>query len=124
MIGAGLAGVLAGSLLPLKVPGLKLTILEKNADVVSFHISPASIPHFLSSVIFSAISEYFDRAVRGSRTSTLAFDVIFPPTSINPALNPTRNGLKLLPKVRRFRLTGLAWLGSIMFTIRRASTKR
>lgn len=34
VIGAGLAGVLAGILLPVKVPGLKLTIIEKNADVV------------------------------------------------------------------------------------------
>lgn len=35
ILGAGLAGVLAGILLPIKVPGIKLTILEKNADVVS-----------------------------------------------------------------------------------------
>lgn len=35
VIGAGLAGIIAGSLLPAKVPGLKLTILEKNADLVS-----------------------------------------------------------------------------------------
>lgn len=35
VIGAGLAGILAGILLPKKVPGIKLTIYEKNADVVS-----------------------------------------------------------------------------------------
>ena len=35
VIGAGLAGILAGILLPIKVPGIDLTILEKNADVVS-----------------------------------------------------------------------------------------
>lgn len=35
VIGAGLAGIIAGSLLPAKVPGIKLTILEKNADLVS-----------------------------------------------------------------------------------------
>lgn len=34
VIGAGLAGILAGILLPAKVPGIQLTILEKNADVV------------------------------------------------------------------------------------------
>lgn len=34
VIGAGLAGITAGILLPVKVPGIKLTILEKNADVV------------------------------------------------------------------------------------------
>ncbi|KAI1210378.1 FAD/NAD(P)-binding domain-containing protein [Annulohypoxylon truncatum] len=33
VIGAGLSGVLAGILLPAKVPGIKLTIFEKNADV-------------------------------------------------------------------------------------------
>lgn len=37
VIGAGLAGILAGILLPKKVPGIKLTIYEKNADVVSQH---------------------------------------------------------------------------------------
>jgi hypothetical protein len=35
VIGAGLAGIIAGALLPVKVPGIKLTILEKNADLVS-----------------------------------------------------------------------------------------
>jgi heterodisulfide reductase subunit A-like polyferredoxin len=35
VIGAGIAGVLAGILLPAKVPGIKLTIYEKNAEVVS-----------------------------------------------------------------------------------------
>jgi cation diffusion facilitator CzcD-associated flavoprotein CzcO len=34
VIGAGLAGVTAGALLPAKVPGIQLTILEKNSDVV------------------------------------------------------------------------------------------
>lgn len=36
VIGAGLSGVLAGILLPAKVPGIKLSIYEKNADVVRF----------------------------------------------------------------------------------------
>jgi len=35
VIGAGLAGINAGILLPAKVPGIQLTILEKNVDVVS-----------------------------------------------------------------------------------------
>ena len=35
VIGAGLAGVIAGVLLPVKVPGIDLTVFEKNADVVS-----------------------------------------------------------------------------------------
>lgn len=36
VVGAGLAGINAGVLLPAKVPGIKLTIFEKNSDVVSF----------------------------------------------------------------------------------------
>lgn len=35
VIGAGLAGVSAGVLLPAKLPGIDLTIYDKNADVVS-----------------------------------------------------------------------------------------
>lgn len=35
VIGAGLSGVLAGALLPAKLPGLDLRIYEKNPDVVS-----------------------------------------------------------------------------------------
>lgn len=35
VIGGGLAGILAGILLPTKVPGIELTIYEKNNDFVS-----------------------------------------------------------------------------------------
>lgn len=35
VIGAGLSGINAGILLPAKVPGINLTIFEKNSDVVS-----------------------------------------------------------------------------------------
>ena len=35
VVGAGLSGILAGILLPVKVPGIDLTIFEKNSDVVS-----------------------------------------------------------------------------------------
>lgn len=38
VIGAGLTGITAGILLPSKVPGIQLTILEKNSDVVSSQI--------------------------------------------------------------------------------------
>lgn len=36
VIGGGLAGILAGVLLPVKVPGVQLTIYEKNKDFVSW----------------------------------------------------------------------------------------
>lgn len=35
VIGGGLAGIVAGILLPVKVPGIELTIFEKNSDFVS-----------------------------------------------------------------------------------------
>lgn len=35
VIGAGLSGILAGILLPAKVPGIELKIFEKNPAVVS-----------------------------------------------------------------------------------------
>ena len=35
IIGGGITGITAGILLPAKVPGIDLTILEKNDDVVS-----------------------------------------------------------------------------------------
>ena len=35
VIGGGLSGITAGALLPAKVPGLALTVFEKNADFVS-----------------------------------------------------------------------------------------
>lgn len=35
VIGAGISGIIAGVLLPAKVPGIELTIFEKNPDVVS-----------------------------------------------------------------------------------------
>jgi protoporphyrinogen oxidase len=34
VIGAGIAGITAGVLLPRKVPGIQLTIFDKNNDVV------------------------------------------------------------------------------------------
>lgn len=33
IVGAGLTGILAGIILPAKVPGIELTIFEKNHDV-------------------------------------------------------------------------------------------
>lgn len=36
IIGAGLSGITAGILLPAKVPGICLTIFDKNSDVVCF----------------------------------------------------------------------------------------
>lgn len=35
VIGAGISGILAGILLPIKVPGIELKIIEKNLEAVS-----------------------------------------------------------------------------------------
>lgn len=43
VIGAGLSGVLAGVLLPAKVPNIQLTIFEKNNEVVSLLIQNGRI---------------------------------------------------------------------------------
>lgn len=37
MIGAGISGITAGVLFPVKVPGIDLTIYEKNSDVVCIY---------------------------------------------------------------------------------------
>jgi hypothetical protein len=39
IIGAGLAGITAGVMLPAKLPGLDLRIYDKNADVVCYFIT-------------------------------------------------------------------------------------
>jgi hypothetical protein len=39
VIGAGLSGITAGVILPVKVPGINLRIYEKNADVVSAQLT-------------------------------------------------------------------------------------
>lgn len=37
VVGGGLSGILAGILLPVKVPGIDLTIYEKNSEFVRVH---------------------------------------------------------------------------------------
>lgn len=48
VIGAGLAGITAGILLPRKVPGIDLQIYEKNDEVVSSCAMVNTGPHVLS----------------------------------------------------------------------------
>ena len=43
VIGGGLTGILAGILLPAKVPGIELTIYEKNHDFVSPALCPSPL---------------------------------------------------------------------------------
>jgi hypothetical protein len=46
VIGAGLAGINAGILLPAKVPRIRLTIFEKNNDVVSYILTYLVVINF------------------------------------------------------------------------------
>jgi hypothetical protein len=50
VIGAGIAGITAGVLLPRKVPGIQLTIFDKNNDVVCiiYPSAHASYQHILT----------------------------------------------------------------------------
>lgn len=61
VIGAGLSGITAGILLPAKVPGIEMTILEKNADVVRSRSRSMQCPIVANMII---------REGRGLRTFT------------------------------------------------------
>ena len=94
VIGAGLAGINAGILLPAKVPGIQLSIFEKNSDVVSR--------------LDNTITQYltFCRAAHGLRMCTRASDVTFLHMYTNPHSLQIRNGPKSLPKEQRYAITG------------------
>lgn len=94
VIGAGLAGINAGILLPAKVPGIQLTIFEKNSDVVS---DPDNM--LLLYLIFC-------RAVHGSKMCTLESDAIYRLMCTSPHSLQTHSGQRFLPKVRRSVTTG------------------
>lgn len=51
VIGAGISGINAGILLPMKVPGIQLTILDKNHDVVKCSWAAYHGPSALTVVI-------------------------------------------------------------------------
>ena len=113
VIGAGLSGVLAGILLPIKVPGISLTIFEKNSDVVS----PLQSQSSLSCASLRVLIKFnITRGVRGWRTFILGYDVIYRLTSTNPHSRQTLNGRKNLLRVARFEITGKVLQGSMMFT--------
>lgn len=109
VVGAGLSGVLAGILLPVKVPGIELTIFEKNSDVVS---------PFPSKFYLAELRErnLFIRVVRGSRTPIPALDAMYRPMFTKVHLHQVPNGLKNMPKAPRFEVTGRTWLGSMVST--------
>ncbi|KAL6412036.1 hypothetical protein AUP68_04416 [Ilyonectria robusta] len=71
VIGGGLAGILAGVLLPKKVPGIKLTIYEKNADLAGTwfeNVYPGvrcDIPSHVYQSTFDAKTDWSDQFAPG-----------------------------------------------------------
>lgn len=106
VIGGGLAGILAGVLLPAKVPGVQLTIYEKNKDFVSwlrfaFHCLEAH-PSY--------------REEHGSRTFIPVSAVTYRLMFINRLLSPKRIGPTSLHLGTKFGTTGSLSLKSTMCT--------
>lgn len=105
VIGAGLAGINAGILLPAKVPGIQLTIFEKNTDVVS------------ALRLLTALSLTFPRAVHGWKISTLVFDATYPRMYINQLFRQTPSGPRYSPKALKSATTGKRKRRSTVSTI-------
>lgn len=103
VIGGGIAGILAGILLPAKVPRIDLVIYEKSRDVVS---QPDQITDAASNR---------PREVRGLRMCTQGCDVISLLTCINPHLLPILNGPNNLPLAPKSGSTGRVLLVDMMF---------
>ncbi|KAF2703625.1 FAD/NAD(P)-binding domain-containing protein [Pleomassaria siparia CBS 279.74] len=72
VVGAGLAGINAGILLPAKVPGIKLTIFEKNADVSGTWLENnypgvrCDIPSHVYQSTFSPNTQWSEQFAKGS----------------------------------------------------------
>lgn len=110
VIGGGLAGVLAGVLLPKKVPGIQLIIYEKNADFVRPLTNPPT-PNKQEQP-----ADFGHREEHGPRTSTLECDVTFPPMSTSRLSRLRETGATSSRLDRKFSTTGGTWLGSTMST--------
>lgn len=93
VVGAGIAGITAGILLPRKVPGIDLTILERHSDVVCC-------------ISYSEIIADIKREACGMLMCILVFDVIFPQMSIKVPLLLPLPGKTIMAVELRFRLTG------------------
>ena len=135
MIGAGLAGITAGALLPAKVPDIQLTILEKNPEVVCQIFRPVlSNIHsnsFLPDLGGRAVQRklwltYLTliRAVHGSRTDTPVYAVTSPRTSTKPVLLRTLNGARNMLKAPRSSPTGRVLQPNMGSTTRFDSTAK
>ncbi|KAK8043209.1 4-hydroxyacetophenone monooxygenase [Apiospora phragmitis] len=71
VVGAGLSGVIAGTLLPAKVPNIVLTIFEKNADVgpgmrTSIPVSRCDIPAHVYQTSFEPNTQWSEEFAQGA----------------------------------------------------------
>jgi hypothetical protein len=97
VVGAGITGINAAALLPVKVPGLELVIYERSSDVVR------TIPLHLR----VSAAKLHPRAAFGTIASILVFNVMFHPTCISRRSRPREIGQSTTHRVRRSRHIGL-----------------
>jgi hypothetical protein len=108
IIGAGLAGITAGVLLPAKLPGLDLRIYDKNADVVrqvDDGCSDLTLISYIGRHLVNQLSFAWFTPIltllTGLKTHTRVFVVTFLHTPINLDSLPTLSGLKSSLKAPR-----------------------
>lgn len=114
VIGGGIAGIVSGILLPKKVPGIKLTIYEKNSDFVSCPLNYA----------YGTGISYVTREERGLKTCIPESDATYHRTSINQLLRPTRTGLINSLMGQKFAIIGSGQPKSTVSTSTPSSTTR
>lgn len=120
IIGAGIAGITAGVLLPAKLPGLDLRIYDKNADVVCQSIPLCSFPiltghqgrHLVDLPSFASSATILT-LFTGLKTHIQVFGVTYLHTPTNLAFPPTLSGQKSSLKAPKFGTTGKALHESI-----------
>lgn len=100
VVGAGIAGINAAILLPAKVPGLELTIYEREADIVRL---PGTAPVY-------AMANDKTRAECGTSVHIRGFAVTSHHTCFNPHTHHRRTGLSTMRKERKSKPTGSKWL--------------
>ena len=96
VIGAGLSGIIAGVLLPAKVPGIELTIFEKNADVVS-----------------DTTSKYSKQSPNNDKREALGLRIFIPESAVmfrhmytRHRLRQIRSGPRSMPRAQKSESTG------------------
>ena len=116
MIGAGISGITAGVLLPIKVPGIQLTIFDKNRDVVRTR-------HPAQNLVKPSLTQRY-RAAHGSKISIQVSGATFLLIATSRHIRPTSIGPKNTHKATKSETTGSPWRGSSTSTLSVASAPR